>query len=48
MANLPEGGIAFDIAPLRAKVRAVLEVAPDEDGWRKTTYEAKELWLVPQ
>ena len=47
MANLPEGGIAFDIAPLRATVRAALEVAPDEDGWRKTTYEGKELWLVP-
>src|SRR6266567_1995187 len=47
MANLPEGGMAFDVAPLRAAVRAVLEVVPDEDGWRKTTYEGKELWLVP-
>jgi len=47
MANLPERGLSFDIAPLRAAVHAVLEVAPDEDGWRKTTYEGKELWLAP-
>src|SRR6266852_4182091 len=47
MENLPEGEVRFDIAPLTATIRAVLGVRPDEDGWRKSTYEGKELWLIP-
>jgi hypothetical protein len=47
MGNSPESGVVFDITPLTATIRAVLEVTPDEDGWRKSTYEGKELWLVP-
>ena len=47
MENLPEGEVRFDMTPLMATIRAVLEVTPDEDGWRKSTYEGKELWLVP-
>jgi hypothetical protein len=47
MENLPEGEVRFDITPLTATIQAVLEVTPDEDGWRKSTYEGKELWLVP-
>lgn len=37
----------FNFTPVTAAIRAVLGVAPDEDGWRKITYEGKELWLVP-
>jgi hypothetical protein len=37
----------FDFTPVTAAIRAVLGVTPDEDGWRKSTYEGKELWLVP-
>jgi hypothetical protein len=47
MENLPEGDVRFDITPLTATIQAVLEVTPDEDGWRKSTYEGKKLWLVP-
>ena len=45
--NLPEGEVRFDITPLTATIRVVLEVTPDEDGWRKSTYGGKELWLAP-
>jgi len=45
--KLPEGEERFDIAPLTATIQAVLAETPDEDGWRKCTYEGKELWLVP-
>ena len=47
MEDLPEGEVRFDMTPLMATIRAVREVTPDEDGWRKSTYEGKELWLVP-
>jgi len=47
MDNLPEGEVRFDITPLTATILAVLRETPDEDGWRKSTYEGKELWLVP-
>jgi hypothetical protein len=47
MENLPGGEERFDLTPLTATIRAVLGVTPDEDGWRKSTYEGKELWLVP-
>ena len=47
MEDLPEGEVKFDITPLTVAVRAALEVTPDEDGWRTSTYEGKELWLVP-
>jgi len=47
MENLPEGEERFDTAPLMVAIRAVLGVAPDEDGWRQSMYEGKELWLVP-
>jgi hypothetical protein len=47
MENSPDGLEAFDITPLTAVIRAVLAVTPDEDGWRQSTYEGKELWLVP-
>ena len=30
-----------------ATIRTVLGVTADEDGWRQSTYESKELWLVP-
>ena len=41
MENLPEGEMRFDITPLTATIQAVLAVTPDEDGWRKSTYEGK-------
>jgi hypothetical protein len=47
MENSPDELEAFDITPLTAAIRAVLGVAADEDGWRQSTYEGKELWLVP-
>lgn len=47
MGNLPASGAVIDITPLTATIRAVLGVMPDEDGWRKSTYGGKELWLVP-
>jgi len=47
MENLPEGEERYDITPLTATIQAVLGETPDEDGWRKCTYEGKELWLVP-
>ena len=47
METLPEGEVRFDITPLTATIIAVLRETPDEDGWRKSTYEGKELWLVP-
>ena len=47
MENSPDGLEAFDSAPLTAAIRAVYGVMPDEDGWRQSTYEGKELWLVP-
>lgn len=46
--NSSPDGVVFDITPLTATIRAVLGVvAPDQDGWRKSAYEGKELWLVP-
>ena len=45
--NSPDELEAFDITPLTATIRAVLGVTADEDGWRQSTYEGKELWLVP-
>jgi hypothetical protein len=45
--NSPDGLETFDTAPLMATIRAVLGVKPDEDGWRKSTYKGKELWLIP-
>jgi hypothetical protein len=48
MEKLPEGEETFDIAPLMATIQAVLGETPDEDGWRKSTYEGKELWLIPK
>ena len=47
MENSPDGLETFDTAPLMAGIRAVLGVMPDEDGWRQSRYEGKELWLVP-
>jgi len=47
MENLPGGEDRFDMTPLTATIRVALEVTPDEDGWRKSTYGGKELWLVP-
>ena len=47
MEKTPDGLETFDTAPLMAAIRAVLGVTPDEDGWRQSTYEGKELWLVP-
>jgi hypothetical protein len=47
MENSPDGLEAFETAPLTAVIRAVHGVTPDEDGWRQSTYEGKELWLVP-
>ena len=47
MERLPEGEERFDIAPLTATIQAVLGETPDEDGWRQSMYEGKELWLVP-
>jgi hypothetical protein len=47
MENLPEGEERFDFSPLMATIRAVRGETPDEDGWRKSTYEGKELWPVP-
>ncbi len=47
MEILPEGEVRFDVTPLMATIQAVLKETPDEDGWRKSTYEGKELWLVP-
>ena len=41
------GLMQFDFTPVTAAIRSVLGVAHDEDGWRKITYEGKELWLVP-
>ncbi|HYR88502.1 MAG TPA: hypothetical protein VE422_30765 [Terriglobia bacterium] len=37
----------IDIEPLREVIHAILQVPPDEDGWRKLTYREKELWLLP-
>ena len=47
LENSPVGLEAFDMTPLTATIRAVLGVMPDEDGWRKSIYEGKEYWLVP-
>jgi hypothetical protein len=47
MENSPDGLEAFETAPLTAAIRAVHGVKPDEDCWRQSTYEGKELWLVP-
>jgi hypothetical protein len=47
LENELSGEVKFDLTPLTATIRAVLAVTPDEDGWRKSTYEGKELWLVP-
>jgi hypothetical protein len=48
MGIVPASGLMqFDFTPVTAAIRTVLGVTPDEDGWRKSTYEGKELWLVP-
>jgi hypothetical protein len=48
MGNVPESGLMqYDFTPVTAAIRAVLGVTPDEDGWRQSKYEGKELWLVP-
>jgi hypothetical protein len=40
--------LALKLKPLRDAVREILRVSPDEDGWRKLTWQGKELWLVPK
>jgi len=40
-------GPLFDLSSLRGAISAVLALKPDEGGWRRGSYEGKELWLVP-
>jgi len=40
-------GPVIDITPLKEVIREILRASPDEDGWRKLTWQGKELWLVP-
>ena len=47
LGSSPVTGPVTDIGALLRAIRVMLEVKPDEDGWRCGTYEGKELWLVP-
>ncbi len=40
-------GPVTNIGPVMEAIRAVLNVAPDEGGWRVGNYQGKTLWLVP-
>ena len=39
--------LALKFRPLQDVIRQILGKLPDEDGWRKLTWQGKELWLVP-
>jgi hypothetical protein len=47
MGSSPITGTVIDITPVKRVIQAMLAVKPDDDGWRCGTYEAKELWVVP-
>ena len=47
MGESQETGPVTDITPLMEAIRAILKNPPDEDGWRTTTHNQKELWLIP-
>ena|SRR2546425_8956378 len=47
MGSSPLTGPVTNIGPLMEAIRAILQLAPDEDGWRKLTWRGKELWLLP-
>ena len=47
LGSSPVTGPVTDIGALLRAIRGMLEVKPDEDGWRTGMYQAKELWLVP-
>ena len=47
MGSSAHTGPVINITPLTRVIRKVLRELPDEDGWRKLTYQGKELWLVP-
>src|SRR5436190_2092038 len=47
IGSTPMTGPVTNIGPLLEAIRTVLQVPPDEDGWRKLTWRGKELWLLP-
>ena len=47
LGSSPVTGKVTDISPVMEAIRAILAVPADEDGWRKITYQEKELWLLP-
>lgn len=42
-----ETGPVINITPLMDAIRTMLKYPPDSDGWRTTTHDQKELWLIP-
>src|SRR5438034_503424 len=43
MGNSPITGPVTDIGPLMKAIRAMLEIQPDEDGWRTGEYQGQKL-----
>jgi hypothetical protein len=47
LGTTPVTGTVTNIGPLMDAIRAMLNVAPDQDGWRTGDWQGKRLWLVP-
>jgi len=45
--SMPFIELVTALKPLVSAICAMLEIPPDQDGWRTGTYQGKKLWLVP-
>ena len=47
MGESDETNLVTDITPLMEAIRTILKTPADKDGWRTTTHDERELWLIP-